>query len=492
MSAFASCRTALGLALTPLALTAAIALLGAAGDARANGLSTPVIGSGFSSSTTADPAALFWNPAMLADVRDSELMLSGYFVWLQLDYQRDRRAQYQHEDGFVFAEPLAESDLDVSKTGKDRSVSAGQPLGTGGAFYALPLPHDVTLGLGMYVPYGAILSLDAGGPQRWALKDVMLLTGNLSAGAAWRVNDWFSFGASASLVIGYMGISKIADLAGTSLMADALGQPPIDQANDFGADAPASVRELAVMSRDFAIPDSYAISGTFNVGVAFNPADAWTLALSYDHGAPLSFKGDFDLDMNDPFFTTDLASQGLQYPAIVRGDAWIEFPLPPVLRFGARFEPENDPYALWFQLDTSFYSVVDAFEVTLRSEDLRQPALGLPDTAKLDLPRQWRDAVAIELGGLYQMSEEMQIGAKLGYHSPISPDSTVDVGSPDGHRLRAGVLGSIAVNDTLTLIGEADLQWVPPRKVAASDYDLANGTYELFLISVGGALRISL
>lgn len=452
-----------------------------------SGLGSPMVGSGWSSAVTADPSAVWWNPAMLSRLDAATLLGSASFTYLHVGFERERLATYQHADGFRIAGPLDEADLDRGKTGVDESVSADQPLGTFSAFFGMPLGETVAIGAGIYVPYGAILSLPSDGPQRWALQDATILTFYVTPAISVRITDWMSIGAGASLVVGALSMNKVVDLAGTDLIGGALAKPPISQPNDFGTAAAPYVRELDILGRPVTIADAYGVTGTFNIGLAFHPTPWLDLGLVYSHGAVLEYRGTFTLDMDDDFFTTDLAKQGLSYPALVEGDAWVELPFPASLRFGVGFKP--DPaWVVRTSIEWVMYSAVESIDVTIQSPDLAQPALGIPDVAQISLPRRWNDTVQIEVLAATTLPTDVTLGVKLGYHSPMSPDSTTDVGSPDGQRIIASLLTDLPVTDGLRLQLQADIQATLPREVRGSDYDLANGTYDLLLLNLGGAL----
>ncbi len=455
-----------------------------------SGLSTPVVGSGWSTPTQRDPAAVFHNPAALAGVLRPTLQVTASVSFLNLSYTRERRADYAHADSFDFALPLDPSDVDATKRGRDDTMDAVGLLPAGGAFFALPITDRVTLGLGAYAPFGALLDLDDNGPQQWALQSATIVGLFVTPAVGVQVTDWLQVGVGVSAVFGTLEIAKTVDLAGTELIGGALREPPIGQDNDFGASAPTGVRELDITSRPFSIRGGSALGWSFNAGVLITPVDGLDIGLSYTHEAAMTFRGDFYLNMNDPFFTTDLASQGLAYPGLVEGDAWVEFPFPRSARLGVEAEL-GAGLSVAAQLAWVGYSSVEAFDVTIESEGLAQPALGLGPVAKIALPRRWRDSWEAEARVAWH-GEGVAYGVRAGFHTGFSPDATVDVGSPDGDRLRLTPLGRWALDESWSLSAELDVQWVLPRDVRSSDFDLANGRYELLLITAAFAVELAL
>lgn len=475
-------------ALAALPVFAAMVLAPAA--ARASGLDAPIIGPGDAGPTTSDPAAVYWNPAALGFVKERGLLLGAGLILGRVTYQRERRGTYQTPDTFQFRRPLDPANVDPGKTGVAEEVAATPIAPTGDAFLALPVHERLTLGLGAYVPHAAALNFPEDGAQAWQLRQAFIVASFVTASAGVRISDHLAVGLGLSYVGGIAELSKLQDFAGLSEFRRAFARDPINQPNDFGPSAPTEVRELEVLSRPISIKRAFSHSATFNVGLTFRPSDAWTLAATYQHGTRMRYLGDFAIDMNDPFFTQDLASQGLQYKPLVKGDAELVFRLPRRFTLAAGLQAtEKLRFDGFVQLVT--YSDVDAFVVTTRSPDLAQPRLGIGDQVKVRLPRGWNDTVWVEGRGQYRLTDSLRGWLSLGYQSPASPDSTIDVASPDGHRFIGGAGGELRVSDALALLGDVRLQGILPRTVTESENDLGNGTYTLFIGAVGGHLRIS-
>jgi long-chain fatty acid transport protein len=452
-------------------------------EARASGLDVPQIGTTFSSPVTNDAAALFWNPGMLGYARTGEVMLNVGLVGGEIGYQRDRFGAYQYGDSLQFAEPIDPMYIDPSKTGAFPRVSSPVISPTAGVFVSAPVIQDrLTLGFGAYVPYAAPLKFPADGAQRFALQQAFIAVSQVSAGLGVQAHKRVSLGASVSYVLGVAQLSRVQDFAAVDVFAQALGNPPINQPNDFGADAPWTVRELDVLARPFALTDAMSHGVAFNVGIATNPIDPLWIGLTYDHGSRLNFNGDFQLDMNDEFFTQDLAGQGLAFPPLVTGRAKLKFRLPKRIMLGLAYDISkrlrvdgNFAYVFW--------SDVDAFEITLDSPALEQPELGLPRVTTVALRRDWKGTVHAELSlrATVDKRERVRLSGTLGYHSGASPNSTIDVASPDGHRLLGAVGVAVQINKRVAFMADAEVQGILPRTVVSSDYDLGNGTYNLVL-----------
>jgi long-chain fatty acid transport protein len=463
-----------------------LAWLALPAEARASGLDVPQIGTTFSSPVTNDAAALFWNPGMLGFARTGEVMLNLGLVGGEIGYQRDRRGAYQFGDSLGFAEPIDPDTIDASRTGAFPRVSSPVISPTAGAFVSAPVIRDrLTLGFGVYVPYAAPLKFPANGDQRFALQQAFIAVTQVSAGIGVQAHKRISFGASVSYVLGFAQLSRIQDFAAVDIFAQALANPPINQPNDFGADAPSTVRELDVLARPFALTEATSHSVAFNVGLAANPVDPLWIGLTYDHGSRLNFSGDFQLDMNDEFFTQDLAGQGLAFPPLITGKAKLAFRLPKRIMLGLAYDISkklrvdgNFAYVFWSDLD--------AFEITLDSAALAQPELGLPRRTQVALRRDWKGTVHAELSlrAMLGKRERVRLSGTVGYHSSASPDATIDVASPDGNRLLGAAGVAVQLNKRVAFMADAEVQGILPRTVTSSDHDLGNGTYDLVLALV--------
>lgn len=474
----------------PLTATLASALaLVAPTEAQASGLDAPIVGSGQSGPVSRDASAIWWNPAQLGNLKKGELLLGGGLIIGDIRYTRNYAGNYQTPDSFQFKSPVDGAYIDAAKSGQQDQVVANPIAPTGNAFFAYPVIKDrLVLGAGFYVPYAAALNFPKTGAQAWQVQQAFIVSSNLTGSAAVKINDYISLGAGVSYVLGFAELSKLQDFASVPEFGEGLSNPPIGQDNSFGPNAPSDVRELEVLSRPFSLKRAISHSATFNVGLAVNPTKKLNLGLNYQHSTNMNYRGRFAIDMNDSFFTHDLASQGVQFKPLVAGDAVLAFKLPKRLTAGAGYTI-NDRWRVDGFFSYIFYSDIQNFAVTTTSPDLAQPALGIGDTLSVNLPRNWQNTVWVEGNLRFRPTERLLLSGTLGYQSSASPDSTVDTTSPDGNRLIGGVGGVLQVNERLGLIADARMQGILPRTVTDSDHDLGNGTYKLFIAAIAGHLQ---
>ena len=474
-----------------LASVAVLCALFGAAEVAASGLSSPSVGTSQSGPAVADAASVYWNPANLAFIEEPTLLGGAALILGRLRYTRERRATYQLEDSFDFSLPVDANAIDESKTGTAEPATATPAGAAPTLFFATPVGERWGIGLGLYAPYAAIVDFPEDGAQRWALRDATITVAQLSGAVAWRPLDRVSFGVGGSLAFGFAELSKSLDLAGLDNLGTALRHPSIDQENDFGADAPPAVRELQVTSRDFVLRRATGVSGTFHAGVSVEPVEHLRVSAAYQHSMPLTMRGVFELNMDDEFFTQDLESQGLVYPALVTGDASLSFTLPSHLRAGLSWAA-NERTTAGISAALVRWSSIDTFDARVESDALAQPTLGLPSTEAVSLPRDWHSAGEVEAFADWRRTDGHRLWGVAGFHGGAAPDATMDASSPDGRRIVVAIGNSFQLSDRLALVVDAELHTLIPRHVRASDYDLGNGEYRLTLASLGLFAELSL
>lgn len=467
-------------------LLVALLVFAASSGAIASGLNLPTVGTSGSNEAHADAAAVHYNPAQLAWMQQREILLTVGAALGRVAYTRDRRAAYPYADSFDFALPIDADDIDPARTGREPTVVDHPASATGDVFVAAPLQRaPVTLGLGVYAPVAAILSLPQNGAQRFQVQDATILALYVTPAIGVRVSDRLAIGANVSYVVGFAELGRVQDFAVLPDVGDALRGEPIGQANDFGPDAPPAVRELDVMARPTRLRRMFSHGVTASAGLAWRATDRLALSAAYRHGVAMRFQGLAEIDMNHPFFTQDLASQGLEYDPLVEGDGTLRFRLPSTLAAGATvaFGPAVavDLLVSWVR-----WSSVDTFDVEVRSAQLAQPEVGLPPSSTFALAREWRDAAEVEATVRADIGQRWQVWGMLGWHTAAPPDETLDLASIDGQRLVLGAGAEVTLSSRWALGADATLHQMLPRTVETSRYDVGNGTYALRLMMLGG------
>jgi long-chain fatty acid transport protein len=455
-------------------------------SAHASGLEVTNVGSTESGPATWDAASIHHNPAGMAMLPRTTVMLTGGMLVGGVGYTRERLARYPYEDSFDFALPLEESGVDDRKTGVAPRVG-DNPVAPLGDAFAVVRTGPLALGLGFYVPYAAVVSLDPDGPQRWVMQDVSIIQAAITPALAVQLHPRVSLGVSVPIRVGRTEFGRVQDFAEIGVLGEAIGRPPIDQPNSFGPEAQPGVREIAVLSRPTVIRNAWAVQPTVAIGVAAQPTDTTQIGASITLPTEMVHRGSFTLDMDVDFFTQDLASQGLQYPERVRGDASLGFTLPMTVRAGIRQQVAGVHH---LTLDGAWvgWSSVDAFDLVVQSPDLALPRLGLPDTIGITIPRRWRDTMHLRAMHSWRFDENWRLWWGAGLRTAASPDEYMDLAAIDGLRVQALAGLSHPLSDSLTLQADVEVQTIGRRTVLQSRHDIGNGVYSLTLARLAGRL----
>ncbi|MCA9579672.1 MAG: hypothetical protein KC668_29800, partial [Myxococcales bacterium] len=108
------------------------------------------------------------------------------------------------------------------------------------------------------------------------------------------------------------------------------------------------------------------------------------------------------------------------------------------------------------------------------------------------LPRRWRNTLGLDGILRWAPRPDLRFWLRGGYRQAASPDSTIDAASPDGDRLVGGLGGAYRVSGNVSLLVDLGVQHVLERHVVGSDFDLANGTYNMTLVHGGLSLLVDL
>ena len=365
-----------------------------------------------------DPTAMMFNPAGLAALSGTRLLLDGHFAFLNTRFQR----RGLDENG--------------------RRVDIGEPVSNGYAPWIAPflgatyqLTDDLTLGLAVYGPsaYGAqsypdprkiapefydgdpntqpadpsVIAEKA--PQRYNLIESFIPVIYPTLAVGWAPTDWLSIGVSGQVVLSETRFSQ----------------------SIYGGLAPGEDPNFEGIA-EFSGRGQPAFTGI--LGVQVRPADALTLGFSLRPGFDIVSEGTLNLTFNDglteaPF---NIHQTG--------NEARLTSPFPTVYRFGASIEKGGITGS--FDAVYEAYSAVDAFllepyGVVVESDIFTDPI----EVAALELPKRWRDAVGLRFGLSLDLKgmdllERVPLTVHLGYafSQAAIPEATQGLDFFDGNR----------------------------------------------------------
>lgn len=358
-----------------------------------------------------DPTAIDYNPAGLARLRGTRVLLSNRFTWSAESFHRARTLDWS---GALHGVPPVTS-FDW--------VHNGNPFEALGPVLAVSSDlglDDWGFALAVYSPPATSRqTFPAEGGQKYMLvsREVVILY--YSAAAAWKYKDVFGIGVTLQWVdVPRLRFALVVDGNTTARLVN-----PVASRFDMVSRVDGS--------------DRVGFSGI--VGLWYRPAPAFELGASA-RVLPVP------VDANSRL---SLSAQSLELsapPSITRDgvpDDRVTFSmmLPPKLRLGGRYvhrRGERELFDLELDLGYEAWSMVDAF--TMDATGTVTEVLGKRMMiGKLTVPRRWRDTWSVRVGGDWQVAPGL-LAVRAGgmYESPAVPPEYAYVDIFPGHRLSAG------------------------------------------------------
>jgi long-chain fatty acid transport protein len=398
--------------LSTAAWWACLVAFGPTGAAWAGGFYVPEIGTralGMASALTADagsPAAAFHNPAGLIGIRTTQVELGATLVLPEIKY---------------FRRPVRDPNTaaEVSFAGSRNSNGVGA-IPFAAATFDLGLP-DLSLGLALFVPFGATLNYPADGAQRFVVTDIALRTVYAGPALAYRVTQRLSVGISVSYVYADFQLRQ------SNALQFVTGDPEATPNPDPGVEGRTSLE-----ARD---PFSLGIGAGILYGL---PSDGFSIGASVLLPTTLDLRG--DAVVANPSIGAIDREPGGNLPAGSRSDRFgAKVPLPLVLRVGAVVRP-SDRISIALDVNWQRWSTNQKLVIDFDNE---YPLLLTPGATMSDvvMDNRWRDTLTVRLGTegtpLRGLPLVLRAGA-LYDQSPIE-DRRFDLLTPDSDKLGLSV-----------------------------------------------------
>jgi long-chain fatty acid transport protein len=323
-------------------------------------------------------------------------------------------------------------------------------------YQTLPVSNRVTLGLGMFSPFG----LGTVWPPTWAGRYLTtfssLKTYNVNPTIAVKPLENLSVGAGIDVLWSTVRIKKktptVATVGGRLVQF-------ADSDIDLGGDG---------------------VGCGYNLGVLYEPIPDVKLGVSYRSEISVTHRGDMATTL-----PADLGVNG----TTINGNAGLTYP--PSVTFGlayARIKPFT------FEFDTTWtgWSTYDQLRVDLQQAILVNGVL----TKMLVTPKNWHDAWAFRFGANYEVKPGMKLRCGYVYDLTPVPDDTFDPQVPDANRhiftlggdlkiqrFTLGIAYNFILSETRTKNDAVTLNGVPIAAAAQ-----ANGTYRSNVHSLGLSL----
>ena len=307
-----------------------------------------------------DASAIFYNPGALTDIKENQIIADAIYInTISSITNSGIRAKNERDDAF---------------------------LPTIFASYKLPAT-DLTLGMGVYSPFGFATTYDENGITRFASIRSELRTMYVTPSIAWRLTPWLSAGGGVSYVHSSAVFTRSVFLGG-----------PEGHLRLTGTD------------------DSYA----YNLGLLVKPIDSVKIGFTYRSKVDLNFDGgDVKFSLGP---TTSTKARGTHVP------------LPQLISVGANWEI-NSNWSVELVYDHTRWSQFQHLKARFDT-----PLLGglIPG---FFIPQDWKDTSTFRLGARYRVNDSLELRGGMIFDETPIPNNTLSPAIPSANlvTLNAGI-----------------------------------------------------
>jgi len=337
-----------------------------------------------------DPFALYYNPAGLAQINKPEVTLGFENVkpFMTVNSLSVNNPNYPFVPSGVYPQSLFSKDNSIYGPFTDNSATMTIP----NFGIALPVSKKLTLGFGVYVPYGLSISftnspfnpISFSSYKSWYYREVFAF------GAGYKITDNLFIGGAINIGTTQSGVERY--LWGTSFQQNF----PYANTNQYAA-----LRTNLADDHNF----------SWNLGVMYKPTDWLTLGATYRSMTHTNLSGTYQL----------------QTPTgTLQGSTSTSVNAPDQLQIGVNIKPSEK---VRFEVDYLWtdWSVVKAYDVFFTP-----PLPGQPPYARF--PRYWNNTNTFKFGIEYKPIEMLALRGGFYYDPTPIPSSTFDAQWPDANK----------------------------------------------------------
>jgi len=340
-----------------------------------------------------DASTIFFNPAGLTYLSNSELAAGLHVINPNSDFRNDGST--------MPPDFLGAGGVEISGNGDDGGKLAAVP----NLYYAHRLNDRMVAGIGINAPFGLVTEYDDDWVGRYHAIKSEMMTVNINPSFAFKANDKLSLGFGINLQYVDVELTKAVDFGG----ACAATAGALIAAGDFG-------NPLLPVAGNCATPQAFDgknkltaddWSWGYNLGLIYQATDATRIALAYRSKISHHLTGDGTFEVpNDSDVQTVAGAIGLT-DASITGDIDL---------------PESASFALHHQVNDQWAVMADASWT--RWSRFQELAISSPDpTNKLNgsVPEKWENNMRYGLGLTYAHNNAWTFRAGVAYdESPIS------------------------------------------------------------------------
>lgn len=281
------------------------------------------------------------------------------------------------------------------------TAQTDNPIGTPFSLYVAGKLNDrLSLGLGVYTPFGSSTNWGEDWAGRFLVQDISLLSIFFQPTVSYKINDKLGIGLGLVYAYGKVNMSKAIPVTGQDGME---GRAELEGSTTAWG---------------------------FNAGISYHPTEKLEVGITYRSTVRMA------MEEGEAIFTVP-ASLSSSFPAGNTFNA--ELPLPGSLNLGASYKV-SEKFRVGFDFHYVFWNVYDSLIFDF--------AVNTPSLQDSRNPKLHKDNMIFRLGGQYLVSEKLTIRAGGYYDSPAIEDDYYSPETPDAVKvgLTAGLSWTPAKN----------------------------------------------
>lgn len=401
----------------------------------------------------ADASTIFYNPAGLTKLDSSQISVNANIVFPSIHYEAESATDFT---GIP---------VQGSKSGKITKTTIAPHI-----YGAYKANDDVTLGLGVYVPFGSATEYEKDSVLRHNINKLGLTTIAIEPVVAWKLNDRHSFGAGIIAQHTSAELRKYADWGiKQKKVAKASGKPDAAIATAIQADGHADVKG-SDWGFGYQLAWMWDINDRARVGVNYRSKVSHTLEGTAEWAAD-------GAAVKQAWDSGAMAELGY----VPNEKASVKIVTPESLSVHGMYRA-TDKTNLFGDVTWTRHSRFNKAELVF--EKNKKVVNGQSD--RTVITPNWRNTYKVAFGGSYQVTEPLQLRAGIAFDkSPVKSAEDRMNSLPDGNRIWFSVgakyqLGKnhvidaayshIHINDTVYRAGKASGNDVDSRGASSAHF----------------------
>ncbi len=351
-----------------------------------------------------DATTVYYNAAGMTSLKRPEISFTAPIVFLSSAFQNSGTTA-------VLGDPARGSNGD-----KDQNF----PIPS--LFATLPLSDRITVGLGVFVPFGQANTYPSDWVGRYHLQKISLKTVDIDPAIAYRLTDSLSVGGGIDIQYAHIVRNNALDLG--ALCIATIGPNPC---SGLGLGAQGSDGRQRVTAANWGFG--------FNVGLLYALSDATRVGLNYRSAVRHSFSGTALFDV--PPAATPLTAGGLFKNTALQSP----MTLPDVIAVGISHQV-NDRLTILADLDWTGWHTLGQFHL-----DFVNPAQ--PDQT---LSLKWSDTIRFAGGGIYNLTDKIGLRAGISWDQTPTSNAYRSAELPDADQIMGSAGFSYRFDDHFSTI----------------------------------------